>query len=274
MARRQLSKLGFMANDFLQQIVSHKKSLLVEKKAFFASLKKKLEKDRMTRYRLFRNAIAKPGQINLIGEIKKASPSKGLICASFDPLKIAKIYKAQNAAALSILTEEKFFLGKPAYIKTVSEQIDLPILTKDFIIDEVQIYEAFAMGASAVLLIMAILNDTQAKELMEVANHLDMDALIEVHDEKELNLALKLGADIIGINNRNLHTFEVNLDVSRKLIPLIPKDKVIVVESGLQTFNEVQLFKNLGAHAVLIGETFLKSPDIGAKVKEVMHGQG
>ena len=262
-----------MAPDFLNQILEYKKSLLVQKKAFFAALKQKLGKEKISRYKIFQKAISRPGQINLIAEIKKASPSQGLICQNFDVLKLAKTYTDHQAAALSVLTEDRFFLGKPDYIKRVSEKFFVPILTKDFIIDEVQIYETFTCGSSAVLLIVAILRDDQLQHLMEVAANLGMDCLVEVHDEAELKRAVNARAEIIGINHRNLHTFEVDLSVSERLVKLIPAGTTIVAESGISRHEEVMKLKDLGAHAVLIGETFIRSPDVGKKVREVMEGK-
>ena len=262
-----------MPADFLKEIVDYKKSLLKEKKAFFTSLKNKVKTDKLTRYAIFKEAISKPGKINLIAEIKKASPSRGIIRQDFDVLKIAEIYVQNGAAAISVLTEDKFFLGKPMYIRTVSEHFPVPILTKDFIIDEAQIFEAFSLGASAVLLIVAILKDEELKHLMAVAGRLDMDALVEVHDEGELKRALKAGAEIIGINHRDLRTFNVDLKVSERLIPQIPKGKIIVAESGIKSYAEIKMLQGLGVHAVLIGETFLQAPDIGSKIKEVMQGK-
>ncbi len=259
-------------SDFLTKIIADKKSLLKTKEAFFLSLKKKFAQERVSRYSLFKKAISKPGKVNLIAEIKRASPSQGILAADFDVLKLARVYVENRADALSILTEENYFLGKPVYIKKVSEKFDVPILTKDFIIDEVQIYEAFVNGASAVLLIVGILDDPQLVHLFDVASRLDLDCLVEVHDEKELERALRLNAEIIGINNRDLHTFKVDLKVSERLMVLIPKNKVIVVESGLKSFEEIKHFQSLGAHAVLIGETFIKATNIGKKIKEVMYG--
>ena len=261
-----------MPDDFLKTIVENKRKLLVEKKDFFASLKKRIESQRMTRYHIFKNAIAKLGNINLIAEIKKASPSKGIIRSDFDVMKLAKIYADGGAAAYSILTEEKFFLGKPPYIRQVSENFSLPILTKDFIIDEVQIYETCLFGSSAVLLIVAILTDAQLKHLIQVAHQLDLDCLVEIHDEPELARALDAGAEIIGVNNRDLRSFEVDLATSERLIPLIPKGKIIVAESGIKSHSEIKRLKAVGANAVLIGETFLREPDVAKKVKEVMYG--
>ncbi len=262
-----------MANDFLEKILEHKRFLLKEKKAFFQSLKDKIKTEKFSRYKLFKEAISSPGKIHLIAEIKKASPSQGLICQNFDVRQIAKIYVQNHASALSVLTEDKFFLGKIPYIRTVTENFSIPVLAKDFFIDEVQIYEAFSMGASAILLIVGILTDKELTHLLKTAIKLDLDCLVEIHDERELKRALSAGAEIIGINNRNLHTFEVDLNVSRQIIPQIPKDKVIVVESGIKTHQEIQELEKLGANAVLVGETFLKATDIDQKVKEVFHGQ-
>ncbi len=262
-----------MNRDFLQKIVEHKRGLLDNKRAFFAAFKKKVKGSRLRRYHIFKKAIARRGKINLIAEIKKASPSAGLVRADFDLISIAKAYVEAGAAALSVLTEEKYFLGKPHYIKRVTEEFKLPVLTKDFIIDEVQIYEAYANGASAVLLIVAILQDEELKHLMQVAGELDMDCLVEVHEENDLARALRSRAQIIGINNRDLKTLKVDLKACERLIPKVPKGKVIVAESGIRSHADVLKLKALGAHAVLIGETFMKAPDIGAKVRELMFGR-
>ncbi len=258
-------------SNFLDNILTHKKKLIAEKQNFFSSLKANLAQTKHTRYQVFRRMISKPGQINLIAEIKKASPSKGMIREDFDVVSIAKIYEKYHAAAISVLTEDKYFLGKPEYVKKVANQVKLPVLTKDFIIDEGQIYEAFYNGARAVLLIMAMLNDEEVAQLMAVADSLDIDCLVEVHDEQDLQRSLEAGADIIGVNNRDLRTFDVSLETSERLIPKIPQDKIIVSESGIKTYEDIQKLKNLGAHAVLIGETFMREKDIGKKIKEVMH---
>ncbi len=252
---------------FLEKILDHKRSLVEKRKDFFSSLKEKVNQAPRG---IFKEAISQAGQINLIAEIKKASPSAGVIREDFDLLKIAKIYIEHHVAALSVLTEEKYFLGQPEFIKQITEKCKVPVLTKDFIIDEGQIYEARLNGASAVLLIVAILEDSVLKHLMAVAASLGLDCLVEVHDDEELKRALDCGAEIIGINNRDLKTLKVDLKTSERLIPKIPKGKVIVVESGLQARNDVEKFKKLGAHAVLIGETFMRSKDIGQKVDEVM----
>ena len=262
-----------MPNDFLEKIVEEKKRLNKEKQPLFASIKENLRKATYTQYQLFKRMISQPGQINLIAEIKKASPSQGLLREDFDLLAIAKVYVEHKAAAISVLTEEKYFLGKPMYVKKVSDNFKVAVLTKDFIIDEGQIFEARYLGASAVLLIMAILKDKECKALMKTAAALDLDCLVEVHNEKELTRALDLDAEIIGINSRDLTSFKVDLKTCKKLIPQIPEGKVIVAESGISTHKDVQFLKDLGAHAVLIGETFMREKDIGKKIEEVMYGQ-
>lgn len=258
-----------MAVEFLNKIVEYKKSVLAQKTQFYDSLKEKLGKEKYTRYELFKRQISKPGQVHLIAEIKKASPSRGVLREDFNLMEIAKIYCENGASAISILTEDKFFLGNPKYIKKVTEQFNLPVLAKDFFIDEGQVYEARFNGASAILLIMAMLDDNQARKLMDVAHQLDLDCLVEIHNEDELKRALDIGAQIIGINNRNLHTFEVDVSLCERLIPRVPSSCIIVAESGLSTAKDVQQVYKLGAHAVLIGETFMKEKDIASKMREV-----
>ncbi len=263
-----------MSRDFLNEIVEYKKELLAQKSGYYAALKKNVKTSPHSRYGLFKKAIEKPGRVNLIAEIKKASPSVGIIREPFDLTGLAKTYAQNGADALSVLTEDKYFLGKPTYIHKVSQEVLLPILTKDFIIHEHQIFETFCQGSSAILLIVAILEDALLKDLIQVASDLDMDCLVEVHDESELHRALKADAEIIGINHRNLATLTIDLTVSEKLVPQIPKDKVIVAESGIKTHAEIEKLQALGVNAVLIGESFLRSADVGAKVKEIMGVRG
>lgn len=259
-----------MANDFLEKILVYKRELLRDKDAYYENLKKNIDSARHSRYCVFKKAISKPGAVNLIAEIKKASPSRGIIREDFDALKIARIYEKNQAAAISVLTEDKFFLGKSAYLRDVSDVVRIPTLMKDFIIHEHQIYEASVCGASAVLLIVAILTNDELKRLTDRAHSLGLDCLVEVHDEDELKRALAADAEIIGINNRNLHSLAIDKTTSERLAPMIPKGKVIVAESGLETHEDIARLAELGVHAVLIGETFMKAGDIGAKVKEVI----
>jgi len=259
-----------VASDFLKSILDKKRVHNERKRPFYDNLKDHLDETPYERYGLFKMGISRPGQINLIAEIKKASPSKGIIREDFNAEMLAQIYQDCGAAAISVLTEEDYFLGKPAYLKQVSEKFNTPTLMKDFIIDEGQIYEGRYCGASAVLLIVAALTDDQIKHLLAVGHRLDVDCLVEVHGADELDRALDCGAEIIGINNRNLHTFEVDIATSENLIPRIPKGKVIVAESGIKTHAEVVRLKAAGAHAVLIGETFLREKDVARKIKEIM----
>jgi indole-3-glycerol phosphate synthase len=257
-----------MAGSFLDNILEYKRGLIKEKAAFYASLQEKV--GRRKQGRQFKKAVSQPGQVNLIAEIKKASPSKGLIREDFDPLAIARVYARAGAAALSVLTEDKFFLGEPEFIKEIRADINIPILTKDFIIDKGQIYEACFNGADAVLLIVAILGDGALKGLIDVASRLGLETLVEVHNEKELERACAAGAEIIGVNNRDLRTFVVDMDTTKRVAPKIPKGKVIVAESGYENSHQIEELKGLGVNAVLIGGTFMRAPDIGRKVKEIM----
>ena len=261
-----------MSVDFLEKIVEHKKSLLKDKKAFYDTLRQGNLKGKMTKYGLFKKEISKPDRMNLIAEIKKASPSKGLICRDFDVANLTRTYVENGADAISVITENKYFLGKPDYVRRVTEYGNLPVLFKDFIIDEVQIHEAFRLGASAILLIAAILDKAALKNFLQESARLDLDVLVEVHNEKELDRAVDCGADIIGVNNRDLHTFEVDLKTAEKLIPKIPKGKVVVAESGIKTHNDIVRLQEAGANAVLIGEIFLRAEDIGKKIRLVMQG--
>jgi len=259
-------------NNFLEDILNYKKKVIKKHKVFYDSIRNRLQNLEYSRYCLFKNRVSQPGRINLIAEIKKASPSKGMIRENFDLMAITKIYAHHGAAAISVLTEDKYFLGRPGYIKQVSEQVNVPVLTKDFILDEGQIYEARFNGASAVLLIVAILNNEQLKAFYQTALRLDLDCLVEVHSEQELGRALDAGVEIIGVNNRDLKSFVVDIHNCERLIPKIPKDKIIVAESGIRSHDEVCKLKDLGVNAVLIGETFMKEEDIGSKIDQVMYG--
>ncbi len=257
--------------EFLPTIVAYKRHLLAQKRDFYAGLRKKAKEAAAAgRPNSFKEAISRQEQINLIAEIKKASPSAGIIRNDFDVAQIAKIYAEHKAAAISVLTEDKYFLGKPEDIQTVAKCVTLPVLTKDFIITDGQIYEAKVNGAAAVLLIVAILDDNELSELLGIAREFGLDCLVEVHDERELDRAVKAGAEIIGVNNRDLKTLDVNMKTSERLIPRVPRDKIIVAESGLQMHDDIRRVEDMGAHAVLIGETFMRAADIGKKIKEIM----
>ncbi len=259
-----------MSGDFLNAMADYKHEALKANTAYYENLKSNLKSKPHRRHEIFKKAISNPKQINLIAEIKKASPSAGLIREDFDAKKIAKIYVEHHAQAISVLTEDKYFLGKFAYLQQISESCKVPTLMKDFIVHEYQIYEGAFNGASAILLIAAMLSDSQMKDLMDVAHALGLDCLVEVHDEKEIERALKAEAQIIGVNNRDLRSLKVDLANGLRMIPRIPQGKIIVAESGLNTSDDVRKVHEAGAHAVLIGEAFMRAPDIGAKIKEIM----
>lgn len=206
----------------------------------------------------FKKALAKDG-LSFICEVKKASPSKGVIAEDFPFIDIAKSYEDAGADAVSVLTEPDFFKGSPDYLRMISSSVSLPCLRKDFIIDEFQIYEARTLGASAVLLICAILSDEQLKEYLELAHSLGMSALVETHSIEEAERAIACGAEIIGINNRDLRNFHVDLNATRSIAEHIPDGKILVSESGIHSENDIAFVRSAGADAVLIGEAFMRS---------------
>lgn len=214
-------------------------------------------------------AIKREGKVSIISEVKKASPSKGIIKEDFDPLEIAKEYYASDVQALSVLTEKNFFKGSDEYLCKIRQSIPLPILRKDFIIDLWQIYQARFLGADAILLIVSILSDDELKKFQAVASILGMQCIVEVHDKEETLRAIDSGAKIIGINNRNLKTFDVDLKTTEMLMNYIPHDKAVVSESGIKSREDMVYLKELGVNAVLIGETFMRAPSIKDKINEI-----
>lgn len=216
----------------------------------------------------FQHALKKPG-VSFICECKKASPSKGLIDPDFPYLKIAKEYEAAGADCISVVTEPKWFLGSDTYLEEITNSVSIPCLRKDFTIDDYMIYEAKVLGASAVLLICSILSEEQIKEYISICDELGLSALIEVHDEREINMALHAGARIIGVNNRNLKDFSVDTDNSCRLRELIPRDVLFVSESGVSSAEDVAKLRDIGADAMLIGETLMRAPDKKAKLAEL-----
>ena len=208
----------------------------------------------------FLEALKKPG-MSYICEVKKASPSKGLIAPDFPYLDIAKEYEQAGASAISCLTEPFYFQGADRYLQEISQAVNIPVLRKDFTVDEYMLYQAKAFGASAVLLICAILDNSQLKAFGELAQELGMDALVEAHDEWELDRALNLGVKIVGVNNRNLHDFTVDMGNSIRLRSMAPKDTVFVSESGIKTAEDIRILYENKVDAVLIGETLMRSPD-------------
>ena len=203
------------------------------------------------------------GQAAVIAEVKKASPSKGVLRQDFIPADIAQAYAEHGAACLSVLTDRQFFQGQPDYLKQARASCDLPVLRKDFMIDAYQIYESRAMGADCILLIAACLADAQMAELEAIARSLDMAVLVEVHDGAELERALKLKTPLLGVNNRNLRSFEVSLDTTLGLLPQVPAGKLLVTESGILERADVQRMRAAGVHAFLVGEAFMRAADPG-----------
>jgi len=211
----------------------------------------------------------RPG-MRVIAEVKRASPSAGLIRPDFDPVAIARTYEQNGAACVSVLTDEHFFQGKLEYLTAIRAAISLPVLRKDFLIDRYQVLEARAAGADCVLLIAECLNDCQMRDLYFYASELGMASLIEIHDPEHLDRVLKLEPELLGVNNRNLKTFETDLQHSIRLKEQIPHDTLLVSESGIHSRAHVELLENAGIRAMLVGETLMRSPDIGQKLRELL----
>jgi indole-3-glycerol phosphate synthase len=210
------------------------------------------------------------GPVRLIAEVKKASPSRGIIRQDFDPASIAAVYESKPVSAISVLTEEDFFQGQLAYLKIVKDIVSKPVLRKDFILDAYQIYEARAFGADAILLIAALLEDSRLREYLHMAAECGLHALLEVHDERELELAMKANAGIIGINNRNLKTMETDLGITLRLKKEIPDSVTVIGESGINNRADVRLLEDAGIDAVLIGTALMESQDIGAAIDRLL----
>lgn len=206
----------------------------------------------------------------IIAEVKKASPSRGVIRADFEPRAIAAAYQSGGAAAISVLTEERFFQGHLKYLEAVRGAVSLPLLRKDFVVDPYQVVEARAFGADAVLLIVAILDDALLRELLLVAGQTGLDALVEVHDEEEVRRAVAAGARLVGVNNRDLRTFVTRLETSERLRPLMPADTLAVAESGIESAADIARLQRAGYDAFLVGESLMRSPDPAAKLRELL----
>jgi len=253
--------------------------ILVQKRKDLEELKLRMPLARLQRIveqadrpkpRSFRNALLATKHLNIIAELKKASPSEGVLRENFQPLRIATLYEYAGACAISVLTEPHFFKGRPSYLKTVRQVTKLPLLRKDFIFDRFQLYESALLEADAFLLIASILSEEELRDLVALGKKLHMDALVEVHSGAELKKALDAGATTVGINNRDLKTLSVDPDRAKQLIPHIPKGVAIVVESGLTTHEELLTYKSLGAHAFLIGSTLMKSNDIAGALQKLL----
>ena len=218
----------------------------------------------------FAAALKGNGSIKLIAEVKKASPSKGVLRPYFDPMALAKTYAENGATAISVLTDAEYFQGSPEHLAAIRQAVSLPLLRKDFIYDEYQVYESAAYGADALLLITAILEPKQLEKMLAVTRRLGMGSLVEVHDAEELKKALDAGAEVIGINNRNLNTFEVDLNTTQRILPFVPADKTVVSESGISRREDIKRLEGWGVDAVLIGEALVTARDVSKKIKELM----
>jgi indole-3-glycerol phosphate synthase len=257
-------------DNILASIVAKKRVALEKRKKElpFSSLKEQLGP--RSQKRSFFQAVSRKHTTNIIAEIKRASPSAGIIAHSFDPSAIAQSYSVAGAAAISVLTEEDRFKGDITYLRMARDHSTIPILRKDFIFDEYQIYEAAVFGADALLLIAAMLTTEELERLHTLAASLHLDCLVEVHNREELSRVLSTSAKIIGINNRNLKTLSVDLAVSDALIAQIPKDKIVVVESGIKTRADIERFISRGVNTFLIGETIMRSPNSKAMIQNLL----
>ncbi|MCX7747519.1 MAG: indole-3-glycerol phosphate synthase TrpC [Clostridia bacterium] len=255
----------------LDKIVEQKKIQLQEemKQISLQGWKQRIGRPGLHKPLDFYSALKRENSLSIIAEVKKASPSKGVIKEDFNPLEIAREYHEANVQAISILTEKNFFLGSDDYLVRIRQALPIPLLRKDFIIDIWQVYQARCLGADAILLIVSILSDEELKKFQVVAGILGMQCLVEVHDKEELDRALESGAKIIGINNRDLKTFHVDLKTTGELMNYIPHDRVVVSESGIRTREDMEYLKSLGVDAVLIGETFMRAPSIKEKIEEL-----
>ncbi len=256
-----------MSADILNRIVEVKWEEIAAAKArrSLASQREEAE-GRKGEQRGFERALRakiEAGQAGVIAEIKKASPSKGVIRADFQPAQIAETYARHGAACLSVLTDERFFQGAVAYLQQARAACELPVLRKDFMVDEYQVMEAGAIGSDCILLIAACLADSQMADLEAAAHALGLDVLVEVHDGDELDRALKLKTPLVGINNRNLRTFDVTLDTTLGLLPRVPADRLLVTESGILGAADVQRMRDANVNAFLVGEAFMRQPDPG-----------
>jgi indole-3-glycerol phosphate synthase len=255
--------------SILQKIIEDKKTEVNEElKGFSTSSLTKSISD--TRNPLdFKGKLSGKG-LSIIAEIKKASPSKGLIRPDFDPVGFAKSYYQSGVDCISVLTERSYFQGKPEYLREIRETVSIPLLRKDFIVDKRQIRESYEMGADAILLIVSALTKIEIGEYKTLANEFGLSVLVEVHSREELDLALDLGCDLIGINNRNLTTFQTNIEHSIQLKPFIPETVITVSESGIRNPEDCLKLQEHGFHAVLVGETLMRCPDPGSAVNDLM----
>ena len=259
--------------DTLERICADKRQHVARRQAQRSLAVIEAAAERATAPRGFSQSLAQAmdeGRYGLIAEIKKASPSKGLIRADFNPADLALAYSEGGAACLSVLTDEPYFQGRDDYLLSAREAVELPVLRKDFMLDPYQIFESRALGADAILLIMAALSDSEAAELHEIATGLGMDALVEVHDEAELERAQRLSARLIGINNRNLKTLAVDLKTAERLAPLVDRGRLVVAESGLSSPADLARMARIGVSTFLIGESLMREADVAAATRRLL----
>lgn len=255
----------------LEEILLHKRREVEERKESLPLRELKRRVGLRSEKRFFREALKREKGVALIAEIKKASPSVGLIRKDFRPAELAQAYEKGGAHALSVLTDRRFFQGCLEYLEEARNATRLPCLRKDFVIDEYQIWEARLMEADALLLIVAALKIQTLKEFVEIAAEANVEVLMEVHDAREMDVALELGAAVIGINNRNLQTFKVDLAVTEMLVPRASADRILVSESGIHHPADVKRMKDCGIHAVLVGESLMRQPDVERAARELMN---
>ncbi len=258
--------------DILKKIIARKHEEIAERRAQVSLSAMQTKAEAGLPVRGFVNALRErmtAGQSAVIAEIKKASPSKGVFREDFDPAAIAASYEQGGAACLSVLTDKDYFQGSETYLMQARASCALPVIRKDFIIDPYQVYEARSIHADCILLIVAVLDDAQMQALADLATELGMDVLVEAHDADELDRALALGLPLVGINNRNLRTFETRLQTTLELLERIPEDSIVVTESGILEIEDVQRMREHGVNAFLVGEAFMREVDPGAKLAEL-----
>jgi indole-3-glycerol phosphate synthase/phosphoribosylanthranilate isomerase len=257
---------------FLERIVAQTRADLEQRKQDCPLEEMRLRASRQPRPRDLLAAFEPRDRVHLIAEVKRASPSKGMLAPDLDPVKTAQIYEANGATAISVLTEPHFFLGSPAYLTHIKEAVHVPVLRKDFIVDEYQVYEARSWGADALLLICALLDDNQLRHLLEVAHAQQMHCLVEVHSREEALRAVTAGARIIGVNSRDLVTFEMHPHILRELRQLIPADRVVIAESGIHSAADTRRLARYDVQGILVGESLVVSADIPGQIRQLLHG--